>query len=150
MVPATNVQTMKLSCEPELNMIAQQFKRLDGDSQMQMLKKLREIACPDSIPLIEPAKKKIGTCGHASKKVDTSTCRDPSAFELVLSGQDSYSPRIEPISTGIPMMQMQKRLKQKVKSICLFFNIECWADPCRTETCHAMSECVEPARGVLC
>ena len=86
MVPATNVQTMKLSYEPELNMIAQQFKQLDEDSQMQMLKKLREIASLDCTPLIEPTKKKTGTHGHASMKVDTSTRRDLSAFELVLSG----------------------------------------------------------------
>ena len=121
MVPATKVQTMKLSCEPELNMIAQQFKQLDRDSNIQMLKKLREIACLDSTPLIEPAKKKTGTCGCISMKVDMSTPCDPSAFELVLFGQDSYSPHIEPISMGILMMQMQKRPKQKVRSIYFFF-----------------------------
>ena len=109
-----------------------------------MLKKFREIASLDSTSLIEPIKRKIGTCGHASMKVDTSTHHDPSAFELVLSGQDSYLPHIEPISMGIPMTQIQKRLKQKVRSTCFFFNIECWADPC-----HAMSGCVGSARGVL-
>ena len=144
MVPATNVQTMKLSYESKLDMISQQFKQFDGASQLQMLKKLREIACPDSTPLIELAKKKIGTRGRASMKIDTSTHCDPSAFEFVLSGQDSYSSHIEPISTGIPMMQMQKRPKQKVRSICFFFNIECWADPCHAETCHAMPVCAGP------
>ena len=117
MLPAKNVQSLKLTCEPELTIIAQKFMQLDGASQLQMLKKLREFASPDSTSLEEPAKKRTGIRGHASLQVDTSTRRDPSAFELVLSGQDSYSPGPQQNIMGIPRMQMQKRqARKKVRS----------------------------------
>ena len=115
MVSASKMQIMKLNCEPELDIIAKKFKQLDGAAQLQMLRKLREIASPDSTSLEEPAKKMTGSRGRTSLKVDTSTRRDPSAFELVLSGQDSYSP-----GTGTPMSLVQKRQPRK-KVICICF-----------------------------
>ncbi len=120
-LPTPPVQPIQLSCDAELDLIALRFKKLDGASQLQMIKKLREIASPDSTPLLEPAKRKTGSRGRASLKVDTSTRRDPSAFELVLSGQDSYSPGVEKVTIRNPSTQIQKRRpKQKVSTKYLF------------------------------
>ena len=97
--------SMELDCIPELELIAQRFKEYDSSRKLQLLNKLRELAVPESTFLIKP-------------EVDTSTRRDQCAFELVQSGQDSYSPvaiGATAVSSGSSLQRKPKRIqKQKV------------------------------------
>ncbi|XP_028067641.1 uncharacterized protein LOC114270370 [Camellia sinensis] len=82
-------QKLELTCIPELELILKRFKESDIAMQLDMLKKLREIANPASTFLIEPDVKPNPRRGH--KKIDISCRRDPCAFELVDDGHDSQS-----------------------------------------------------------
>ena len=56
--------------------------------------KMRELPMPSTSGFIEPSVKVV-TKGRPPKKVDTSTHREPSAFEHALkSTQDSCSPKV--------------------------------------------------------
>ena len=82
---------MELSYKTELELIGNRFGDLDTSTKLQVLKKLREIACPQSTHLLEP-EVKVKTRGRPKEKIDTSTRRLPSNFELAASVQDSHSP----------------------------------------------------------
>ena len=81
-----------LDCKADLELLKQRFNEYDSTRKLQLLKKIRELTMPDSTHLIEP-EVKTRTRGRPTMKVDTSTRRDPSVFELVPSAQDSYSPK---------------------------------------------------------
>ncbi|XP_028102309.1 PKS-NRPS hybrid synthetase CHGG_01239-like [Camellia sinensis] len=80
-------QKLELTCIPELELILKRFEESDIATQLDMLKKLREIANPASTFLIEPDVKPNPCRGH--KKIDISCRRDPCAFELVDDEHDS-------------------------------------------------------------
>ncbi|XP_028068917.1 uncharacterized protein LOC114271500 [Camellia sinensis] len=84
-----HVEKLELTCIPELELILQRFNESDIATQLDMLKKLREIANPSSTFLIEPNVKPNPRRGH--KKIDISCHRDLCAFELVDDGHDSQS-----------------------------------------------------------
>ncbi|KAL7171017.1 hypothetical protein ACSBR2_035806 [Camellia fascicularis] len=84
-----------LDCKSELDMFARRYEEVDRTMQVQMLKKLREIHTPESTFLIEP-EVKLNLQGRPSLKIDTSTRREPSAFEFVPFAHDSYSPSVYP------------------------------------------------------
>ncbi|XP_028104604.1 uncharacterized protein LOC114303653 [Camellia sinensis] len=82
-------QKLELTCILELELILTRFKESDIATQLDMLKKFREIANLASTFVIEPDVKPNPRRGH--KKLDISCCRDPCAFELVDDGHDSQS-----------------------------------------------------------
>ncbi|GMP33792.1 hypothetical protein CsSME_00006954 [Camellia sinensis var. sinensis] len=84
---------LELTCEPELEMIVKYFNDCDTTKQLEILKKLGEIANPESTFLIEPDVKPNPRGCPAHKKIDVSIRRDPYAFEIVQSGHDSHSPK---------------------------------------------------------
>ncbi|XP_028057844.1 PKS-NRPS hybrid synthetase CHGG_01239-like [Camellia sinensis] len=90
-IPLSSIleQKLELTCIPELELILKRFEESDIATQLDMLKKLREIANPASTFLIEPDVKPNLRRGH--KKIDISCRRDPCAFELVDDEHDSQS-----------------------------------------------------------
>ncbi|XP_028067424.1 uncharacterized protein LOC114270176 [Camellia sinensis] len=82
-------QKLELTCIPELELILKWFEESDIAMQLDMLKKLREIANPASTFLIKPDVKRNPRRGH--KKINISCRRDPCAFELVDDEHDSQS-----------------------------------------------------------
>ncbi|KAL7221792.1 hypothetical protein ACSBR1_023688 [Camellia fascicularis] len=78
---------------PELELFAKQFEEVDPDVKRFLLQKLKELAKPDCTFLIEP-EVKSNPQGQPKLKIETSTRREPSAFEIVALAQDSYSPRV--------------------------------------------------------
>eukprot|EP00268_Persea_americana_P034804 TRINITY_DN3440_c2_g1_i6.p1 TRINITY_DN3440_c2_g1~~TRINITY_DN3440_c2_g1_i6.p1 ORF type:complete len:952 (-),score=86.58 TRINITY_DN3440_c2_g1_i6:87-2942(-) len=103
---------MELDCILELEVIAKRFKEYDSSRKLQLLNKLRELAVLKSTFLIEPEiKSRTRGCPHL--EVDTSTRRDPCAFELVQSRQDSYSP----VATGATVFSSGSSLQPKPKRI---------------------------------
>ncbi|XP_028075301.1 uncharacterized protein LOC114277601 [Camellia sinensis] len=82
-------QKLELTCIPELELILKWFEEFDIATQLDMLKKLREIANPASTFHIEPDVKPNPRRGH--KKIDISCRLDPCAFELVDDEHDSQS-----------------------------------------------------------
>ncbi|KAL7208658.1 hypothetical protein ACSBR1_030404 [Camellia fascicularis] len=81
------------TCTPELELFAKRFKEVDPDVKRFLLQKLRELAKPDCTFLIEP-EVKSNPRGWPKLKIETSTRHEPSAFEIVASAQDSYSPGV--------------------------------------------------------
>lgn len=69
------------------------FEEKDIQHQRVLLAKLRELIKPDTTSLIEPSQKVV-TKGRPGKKIDTSTQRDPSAFEYVDSNKNSCSLKV--------------------------------------------------------
>ncbi|KAK3223224.1 hypothetical protein Dsin_010249 [Dipteronia sinensis] len=84
---------MKLSCTIEIEMIMKRFEQMDDSGKLQLKKKLMELANPESTHLVEPIVKAKAR-GRPSRKLDTSTCRDPSQFEYVLATLDNHSQSI--------------------------------------------------------
>lgn len=85
-----------------------------------MLKKLREIVAPNSSHL---NKREVKTTarGRLHAKIDTSTRREQSEFEILSSIQDSYSPPVT-TNTSDTLMQSchpnpQRKPKEKVSLI---------------------------------
>ncbi|CAL5327280.1 unnamed protein product [Camellia sinensis] len=106
---------LELTCEPELEMIVKYFNDCDTTKQLEILKKLGEIANPESTFLIEPDVKPNPRGCPAHKKIDVSIRRDPYAFEIVQSGHDSHSPKGTQMTTLASVQVNKKRhFKQKV------------------------------------
>ncbi|CAL5372675.1 unnamed protein product [Camellia sinensis] len=91
------------------------YIRQDNTRQLEILKKLGEIANPESTFLIEPDVKPNPRGCPAHKKIDVSIRRDPYAFEIVQSGHDSHSPKGTQMTT-LAFVQVNKKrhFKQKV------------------------------------
>ena len=90
---SANNPSHEFDCMPETDLIVEQFKGYDLSKKLLILNKLRELAKPETTSLIEPeVKSKVR--GHPKLKTHNSTKRDPSAFKLVKSAQDSYSPSL--------------------------------------------------------
>ncbi|KAL7180713.1 hypothetical protein ACSBR1_039722 [Camellia fascicularis] len=81
------------TCTPELELFAKRFEEVDPDVKRLLLQKLRELAKPNCTFLIE-SKVKSNPRGQLKLKIETSTRRELSAFEIVASAQDSYSPGV--------------------------------------------------------
>ncbi|CAL5374942.1 unnamed protein product [Camellia sinensis] len=109
---------LELTCEPELEMIVKFFNDCDTTKQLEILKKLGEIANPDSTFLIEPNVKPNPRGCPAHKKIDVSIRRDPYAFEIVQSGHDGHSPKGTQM-TALASVQVNKKrhFKQKAHMI---------------------------------
>ncbi|XP_028122710.1 uncharacterized protein LOC114319847 [Camellia sinensis] len=84
------------------------FNEFDIVAQLDMLKKLREIANLASTFLIEPGVKPNPRRGH--KKTDISCRRDPCAFELVDDGHDSSGYVSNPVRWGLGRDNSQSTL----------------------------------------
>ncbi|XP_028083552.1 uncharacterized protein LOC114284804 [Camellia sinensis] len=96
------------------------FQTINETQQVIILKKLRELISPESTFLMEPELKtntrgRSRGRGHGQFKIDTSTKREPSAFEFVLSGEDSYSQGVT-ISTAPVRKQVQRKKAKKDNS----------------------------------
>ena len=81
-----------LNPESVLEMLTKQFKDYNDTMKAQVMKKLTEIVSPGSTFIVEPEIKPPKKRGHL--KLDTSTRRNPCAFELIQSQHDSHSPRL--------------------------------------------------------
>ncbi|XP_028071740.1 uncharacterized protein LOC114274068 [Camellia sinensis] len=81
------------TCTPKLELFAKRFEEVDPNMKRFLLQKLRELAKPDCTFFIEP-ELKSNPRGRLKLKIKTSTRREPSAFEIVASAQDSYSPGV--------------------------------------------------------
>ena len=97
---------------------------------MILLKKLREFISPDSTFLMEVEHKtdmrgrgrgRSRGRGRGQFKIDTSTKREPSAFEFVLSGEDSYSQGIN-ISIA-PVRKQVLWKKAKKDNVCNYIKL---------------------------
>ncbi|XP_028077050.1 uncharacterized protein LOC114279072 [Camellia sinensis] len=97
----------------ELEMILKWFNESNIATQLDMLKKLREIANPASTFLIELDVKLNSRQGH--KKVDISCRYDPCAFELVDNDQDSQSTLVSSQSKKIIALKVHEK-KRNVKT----------------------------------
>lgn len=87
-----DISHMALDCKLELDLVAKLFKECDLSAKVEILKKLRELVNSNY----------------------TSTPRDPCAFELVPSSQDSYA-GITAETTVASMEEIPRRLlKEKV------------------------------------
>ena len=101
-----------MSYQPIFDLIAKRFNENDDDTKLHILQKLTEIANPQSTSLIELEAKK-NTCGQPNSKANASTHRDPSAFEIVLSGKEICSPTIAFMRPTVKV-NGNNQLKQKV------------------------------------
>ncbi|KAH9753465.1 protein FAR1-RELATED SEQUENCE [Citrus sinensis] len=113
----TQKQKVELSCQPEFELIANRFNESSIEIQLDILKKLKEIANPGCTFLLDP-EVKTRTRGRPSIKVDTSTRRDPSAFEISLSGQESCSLNVKSnsVTTAKSKAEVKRRGRPKTKS----------------------------------
>ena len=117
MLPISENAFVKLDCKTETDFFIEKFQTIDEMLQVILLKKLRELISPDSTFLMEPELKtdtrgRGRGLGHGQFKIDTSTKREPSAFEFVLSGEDSYSQGVT-ISTTPVRKQVQRKKAKK-------------------------------------
>ena len=115
--PSTS-SCMSLDCKADLQLLEKRFNEYDSTRKLQLLKKIRELSKPESTHLIEP-EVKSRTRGRPSMKVDTSTRRDPSAFELVSSAQDSYSPKSAAMTevTDKGRLECKPKRREKISAI---------------------------------
>ncbi|GMQ00657.1 hypothetical protein CsSME_00047653 [Camellia sinensis var. sinensis] len=79
-----------------------------------LLQKLRELAKPDCTFLIE-LEVKSNPRGRPKLKIETSTRRKPSVFEIVASAQDSYSPGVI-AKTSVTTKKVKTKKKEKAFS----------------------------------
>ena len=116
LVAVTQKQKVELSCQPEFELIANRFNESSIEIQLDILKKLKEIANPGCTFLLDP-EVKTRTRGRPSIKVDTSTRRDPFAFEISLSGQESCSLNVKSnsVTTAKSKAEVKRRGRPKTK-----------------------------------
>ncbi|KAH9685250.1 Endonuclease [Citrus sinensis] len=107
-----NKRKVEMSYGPIFDLIAKRFNENDDDMKLHILQKLAEIANPHTTSLIEPEAKK-NTRGRPNSKANASTCRDPSAFEIVLSGKEICSPTVAFMRPAVKV-NGNKQPKQKV------------------------------------
>ena len=112
MLRNSNVQHKKLSCQAELDRISKRFEDYDDTMKIQLLKKLKELANPESSSLTEP-EVKLKTRGRPKTKISTSTKRDPSAFEYVQYVHDTSQPEVVSLANQL-QIPPKRRKKEKV------------------------------------
>ncbi|XP_028112685.1 uncharacterized protein LOC114310790 [Camellia sinensis] len=100
------------TCRPELELFAKRFEEVDPDMKRFLLQKLRELAKPDCTFLIEP-KVRSNPRGRPKLKIETSTRREPSAFEIVALAQDSYPPGVI-AKASVTTKKVKTKKKEKV------------------------------------
>ena len=89
-------EALELTTTSECELISKRFHSSDQKGKIQILRKLRELGSPSSNSLTEPDIK-LNTRGRSSskkKKLDQSTCQEPSGFEYTVSIKDSVSSRL--------------------------------------------------------
>ena len=97
---------MELNWHLEFELIAKPFNKIHLD----ILKKLKEIANHGCTFLLDP-EVKTRTRGRPSIKVDTFTRRDPSTFEISLSGQESCSLNVK--SNSVTIAKSKAEVKRR-------------------------------------
>ncbi|XP_028113459.1 PKS-NRPS hybrid synthetase CHGG_01239-like [Camellia sinensis] len=122
MLPVSASAFVKLDCKTETDFFIEKFQTINETQQVIILKKLRELISPDSTFLMEPelktdTRRRGRGRGRGQFKIDTSTKREPSAFEFVLSEEDSYSQGVT-ISTA-PVRKQVQRKKAKKDNVCM-------------------------------
>ncbi|XP_028081087.1 uncharacterized protein LOC114282577 [Camellia sinensis] len=106
-IPLTSVY----SYWTKLDMLSTPHIEVDPDMKRFLLQKLRELAKPDCTFLIEP-EVKSNPRGRPKLKIETSTRREPSVFEIVASAQDSYSPGVI-AKTSVTTKKVKTKKKEK-------------------------------------
>ena len=81
----------ELTITPQNDSILRQFADCDEAGKIAFKRKLRELACSATTSMFPPLEK-VKAKGHLSLKINLSTKRAPSLFEIVESAHDSTSP----------------------------------------------------------
>lgn len=102
----------ELVCDAEIELIMKRFKENNKTTKLHILKKLKELANPETTSLLEPEVNQR-TRGRPRMKIDKSTRRDPSGYEYLNSVQDSTSPSLTPISKSLIKRSPKKRSARK-------------------------------------
>jgi len=107
-----------INCDVEIDLIVKRFKENPKSTKLQILQKLKELAKPESTSLVEPEVNQRPK-GRPKIKIDTSTRRDPSDFEYILSAQDSnflsLTPKVGPIVKAKVKKQKTRQQNSKRK-----------------------------------
>ncbi|KAH9661453.1 hypothetical protein KPL70_024513 [Citrus sinensis] len=110
LMAVTQKQKVELSFQPKFELIANRFNESSIEIQLDILKKLKEIANHGCTFLLDP-EVKTRTRGRPSIKVDTFTRRDPSTFEISLSGQESCSLNVK--SNSVTIAKSKAEVKRR-------------------------------------
>ena len=102
----------EIVCDAEIDLIVRRFMENSKNTKLQILKKLKELANPETTSLLEPEVNQR-TRGRPRTKIDKSTRRDLSEFEYKLSIQDSTSPSLTPTSRLMIKPTPKKRAFRK-------------------------------------
>lgn len=84
-----------IHCDAEIDLIMRRFKANPKNIKLELLKKLKELANPETTSILEPAVNQRPK-GRPKGKIDDSTRRDPSDFEYILSTQNSTTLSLSP------------------------------------------------------
>ena len=99
----------ELTITPEIDSILRQFANCDEAGKIALKKKLRELAYPATTSMFPPLEK-VKAKGRPSLKINLSTKRAPSLFEIVESAHDSTSPATA-CSMKVPKEKKLKYIK---------------------------------------
>ena len=99
----------ELTITPEIDSILRQFADCDEAGKIALKRKLRELACPATTSMFPPLEK-VKAKGRPSLKINLSTKRAPSLFEIVESAHDSTSPTTA-CSVKVPKEKKLKYIK---------------------------------------
>ena len=94
---------------PEIDSILRQFADCDEAGKIALKRKLRELAYPATTSMFPPLEK-VKAKGRPSLKINLSTKRAPSLFEIVESAHDSTSPATA-CSVKVPKEKKLKYIK---------------------------------------
>ncbi|XP_028078008.1 uncharacterized protein LOC114279918 [Camellia sinensis] len=103
------------TCSLELELFAKRFEEVDPDVKRFLLQKLRELTKPNCTFFIEP-EVKSNPWGRPKLKIETSTRCESSAFEIVASAQDSYSPEVI-AKASVTTRKVKTKKKEKVHQL---------------------------------
>ena len=99
----------ELTITPEIDSILRQFADCDEAGKIALKRKLRELAYPATTYMFPPLEK-VKAKGRPSLKINLSTKRAPSLFEIVEFAHDSTSPAT-PCSVKVPKEKKLKYIK---------------------------------------
>ena len=99
----------ELTITPEIDSILRQFANCDEAGKIALKRKLRELAYPATTSMFPPLEK-VKAKGHPSLKINLSTKRAPSLFEIVESAHNSTSPATA-CSVKVPKEKKLKYIK---------------------------------------
>ena len=105
-------------------MIVKQLNESSIKIQLDILKKLKEVANLGCTFLLDP-EAKTRTRGRPSIKFDTFTRCDPSTFEIILSGQESCSLNVKSnlVIAAISKVKVKHRGWLKTKAIQIYTSV---------------------------